>query len=181
VRPRTLLTVAAALAVAAVALPANAATAATELFPDATGDTASRSDIGWVEVTNSRQHDRLAVRVGLSRVLYGVTLTVWVDTRAKNPGPELRMVAYADSEWALYRVDRWGQRGTRTPLCGRVRYSKSTPHVAGWRTTRTCLDVRRGVRVAVRVKDTGHGADWAPAPRHFLDTVLADRPVARFP
>ncbi|HUW16716.1 MAG TPA: hypothetical protein VMW94_06530, partial [Actinomycetes bacterium] len=77
-RTRTLVTVAAALAVAAVLLPANGAAAATDLFPDATGDTASRSDIGWVEVTNSGQHDRFVVRVGLSRVVYGAPLTVWV-------------------------------------------------------------------------------------------------------
>ena len=176
-RTRTLVTVAAALAVAAVLLPANGAAAATDLFPDATGDTASRSDIGWVEVTNSGRHDRFVVRVGLSRVVYGAPLTVWVDLRAKNPGPELRMLAYADSEWALYRVHDWGERGTRIGTCGRVRYTKATPHVATWRTTRTCLGIRRGVSVAVRVRDAGHGVDWAPAPRQFLDRVRADRPV----
>jgi hypothetical protein len=87
------------------------------------------------------------------------------------------MVANADSEWALYRVDDWGQRGKRTALCGRVRYSKSTPSVASWRAPRTCLDIRRAVRVSVRVKDAGHGVDWSPAPREFLPGVRADEPV----
>jgi hypothetical protein len=176
-RSRTLLALGAAITFAAVAVPAGGAAAATQLFPDDTGDTASRSDIGWVEVGNNHRRDRFALRVGLSRVVYGASLTVWVDSRPRNAGPEFRMVAHADSEWQLYRVDRWGQRGAPTDTCGQVRYSKATPQLASWRTTRTCLDVRRGVRVAVRVRDAGHGVDWAPARRHFFDRVPVGRPL----
>lgn len=168
--PRTMTALVAAGVLAL--LPMSDASAATRTFPDAVGDSGASSDIRWVTVTNSAAKDRFAVRVGLDRVEYGVALNVYVDLERGNPGPELRMSAYADSEWALFRVQRWGQRGREIAGCGRVTYSKSTDSsIALWRATRTCLGVGPRVRVAVRLAEPGVGVDWAPARRTFFPAV----------
>lgn len=171
---KTRLLTAMAAVCALVLLPITPASAQVVRFDDAVGDTHARSDIKWVQVTNSRHRDLFKVRVRLDRVRYGVGLVVYVDRRLKNPGPELRMVAFADSEWQLHRVNKWGQRGRMIDTCGAVRYSKSTPRpIATWKASRSCLELRPRVRVAVKIADRGHGKDWAPDRRRFFPPVSA--------
>jgi len=115
------------------------------------------------------------VRIRLDKVVLGTAATVYVDRNRSNPGPELRMVAAPDSEWLLYRVDRWGQRGTSIHTCGRVGFSASSGPVVVWRASRTCLHINGGVRVAAKL--TGprkqDGVDWAPHRRTFYPRVSA--------
>jgi hypothetical protein len=145
---------------------------------DPTGDTTARSDIKWVEVLHSRSEDLFKVRTRLSEVLIGVKLVMYVDRNRGNPGPELRMVAYADSEWQLYRVNRWDDRGQQIVTCGKVRYTVgSEKPIASWSATRSCLRLDRSVRVAVKVDDDGYGNDWAPARRDFTPWVNAAAPA----
>jgi hypothetical protein len=168
--------VASATAAAVVALvPAGAAVASTSTYQDPSRDSTANSDIRSVTVTNSAADDQLVVRVRLDRVVLASSVTVYVDRARRNPGPELRMVAAPDSEWALYRVDRWGQRGKPITTCGRVRYSESAKPVALWRTSRTCLHLKGSVRVAVKLAGPGRagGTDWAPAARTFYPWVTA--------
>jgi hypothetical protein len=172
-RIRAPLLATAALTLAITLMPTTPASAEQVTFDDAVGDTNSRSDVRWVEVMHSNKRDRFQVRVRLDQVRYGVELVVYVDRRRGNPGPELRMVALADSEWALYRVVRWGQRGTRIDTCGRVSYSPAAGDVARWRSSRTCLDLGPQVRVAVKVRDDGYGVDWAPQKYRFFPAVSA--------
>lgn len=152
-------------------LPGQAANAATTTYLDPSGDTGARSDIRRVQVDNSRATDLFRVRVRVDRVILGTDVSVYVDLNRKNRGPELRMSAAPDSEWALSRVKGWKDRGKRIALCGKVRFSTDFKPVVVWRTTRTCVNLQGKARVAVKLRDKGHGTDWAPAPRRFYPGV----------
>lgn len=169
-RSRTLLAFTAAALL--TLLPTQSASAAIAVYHDPDGDTTSRSDLRWVNVRNVGSDNLFEVRVGVSQVVLGDLLVVYVDRDLKDPGPELRMNAYVDSEWTLARVNTWREQGTIVSHCGRVTYStSSTRPVAVWHATRRCLGIGKQVRVAAKVVDFGHGVDWAPAPRVFLDPV----------
>lgn len=148
---------------------APAAWAGTVTFDDEVGDTHSRSDIKRVVVEHLHSDDRLKVTTRLSKVVYGVELAIYIDSRRRNAGPEWKISAYADSEWALLRVGGWRDDGVNRETCGRVSYSKQTDHpVARATLPSSCLRLHRDVRVAVLIHDSGHGKDWAPAERTFL-------------
>ncbi|MEO8328923.1 MAG: hypothetical protein ABI586_02855 [Candidatus Nanopelagicales bacterium] len=151
------------------------AQAQVERFSDAVGDTQSRSDVRWVKIRHSKVDNRLHVRTKLDQVVTGVEWTVYLDSRRHNPGPEWAMTAYPDSEWVLNKVDKWDDKGTATDCAGSVHFSTSTKPVARWSNKRSCLDLNRYVRVSVRIHDTGHGIDWAPARRGYSQWVSAGR------
>lgn len=155
-------------------LPIGAANAAERRFDDPTGDTMGRSDIRWVQVSNSRTKNFLKVRVRLNRVVYGVEFATFVDTNRANPGPEWKMSGYADSEWGLARVRNWRDDGEERVCRGSARYSKGTDRpIAVWKSSRRCLGLHGKARVAVRLQDQGRGTDWAPAMKTFLPGVKA--------
>lgn len=163
-----------ALAVGFALAPSGAATAATSVFEDKVHETKSASDIRWVKVHNDRQDDRFRVVVKTDKIVLGSSLTIYVDRNLKNRGPELRMVAVPDSEWALYRVDKWGETGRELTTCGKVRMSSFTKRdVAIWRTSRSCLDLLGAVRVSAKMVDAKGHVDWAPQRRHFYPRVSA--------
>lgn len=164
---RAIVVVAAALTLTLVATPAALAGRVT--FNDEVGDTTSRSDIRRVVVEHVHTADRLRVATRLSEVVIGVELAVFIDSRPQNAGPEWKISAYPDSEWALLRVDSWRDDGMAGPTCGRVSYSLDTDRpVARVILPSSCLRLHRDVRVSVLVRDAGHGRDWAPHARHFL-------------
>lgn len=153
----------------ATAATAATAWAGTVSVTDPVGDTGSRSDIRRVTVEHVHTADRLRIITGLSRIVIGVELDVYLDTRRAHPGPEWKVAALPDSEWALLRVRDWRDAGTVGPVCGRVRYSTSSVHpVARVSLPSSCLDLHRDVKVSVLAVDPGHGRDWAPARRTFL-------------
>lgn len=163
-----------ATALVVVLLPAAPAVAAEHRFTDPVGETASRSDIRWVRVANSRDQNRIRVRVGMSRVVYGVEWTTYLNTKLSDPGPEWKMSGYADSEWVLYRVDSWRDDGRQRNCPGSASYSQSSARpIASWTSSRSCLGIRGKARVSVRLKDVGHGIDWAPTAREFFPGVRA--------
>jgi Co/Zn/Cd efflux system component len=165
---------AAAVTALTLVLPTPAAWSETTTFEDRPHATTSSTDVKWVEVSNDRADDAFKVKVRIDKIRLGSTLVVYVDRNLKNAGPELRMVAVPDSEWALYRVKRWGQRGTLVTTCGRVRMSSfEHDHRATWRATRTCLKIRGAVRVGVKMVDPKGRADWAPKRQTFFDRVTA--------
>jgi hypothetical protein len=164
----------AVLAASMTLLPTGAATAATSMFEDQVNETTSASDIHWVKLRNDRQADRFRVAVKADQIVLGSALTVFVDRNLRNRGPELRMVAVPDSEWALHRVDKWGERGRPLTTCGRVRMSaSSTREVAVWRASRDCLRLHGAVRVSAKMVDAKGRVDWAPQKRHFYPRVSA--------
>lgn len=160
---------AAAAAGALVLTVAPAAWAGTVSYDDDVGDTGSRSDIRRVVVEHVHTADRLTVTTRLTKVVYGAELAIFIDSRPRNAGPEWKISAYADSEWALMRVDGWRDDGMPGPTCGRVSYSMDTDHpVARATLPSSCIRLHRDVRVSVLVHDAGHGRDWAPDTRRFL-------------
>lgn len=167
--------VAAAVTVSALVVAVPGAWAATTKFADNPHATKSSTDVKWVEVTNDKADDEFKVKVRVDKIRLGSTLVVYVDRNLKNAGPELRMVAFPDSEWALYRVNKWGQRGKQIDTCGRVRMSSFTnDHRARWSATRTCLGIRGAVRVGVKMVDPKGRADWAPKREAFFGRVTAN-------
>lgn len=174
------ITLAAAVAAAALLVPTATAWAETTRFDDRPRPTKSSTDVRWVEVTNDHASDRFGVKVRVDKIRLGSTLVVYVDRNLHNPGPELRMVAVPDSEWALYRVNTWGQRGREMGTCGRVRMSSfDHEHRATWTAERTCLGIHGQVRVAVKMVDPQGRADWAPKRTTFFQPVAGSRMVAR--
>ena len=170
-KPTVLISVLTAGLFLTMAAPASAESATVR---DDVGDTNSRSDIRRMEITNSRVDNRLHIKVALSEIVLGAPLTVYVDRNLENAGPELRMVAYPDSEWMLFRVGKWDERGNAIGTCGRVSYSDSTRHpVATWEARRTCLHIPGAVRVAAKVVDPEGGRDWVPDRQTFSERVSA--------
>jgi hypothetical protein len=164
---RSMLAVAMTGVLSLVAAPA--AWAGTVSFDDEVGDTGSRSDITRVVVEHVHTADRLRVTTRLTKVVYGAELAIFIDSRPRNAGPEWKISAYADSEWALLRVDSWRDDGMPGPTCGRVSYSMDAdPPVARATFPSSCIRLHRDVRVSVLVHDAGHGRDWAPDTRRFL-------------
>lgn len=165
---------AAVVTASALVLSAPGALAATTKFADKPHATKSSTDVKWVEVTNDKADDVFKVRVRVDKIRLGSTLVVYVDRNLNNPGPELRMVAFPDSEWNLYRVNKWGQRGKQIDTCGRVRMSSFTnDHRARWSATRTCLGIQGAVRVGAKMVDPQGRADWAPQREAFFARVSA--------
>lgn len=175
---RRLVAIMAAATAALILSPLLPAAAATGTFIDERGETNARSDIRRYVVRHSRVDNRLSVRIKLSRVILGTELTVFLDSRHHNPGPEWAMTAYPDSEWVIKRVSGWDDNGETVSCSGSVKYTESTRPVARWRTHRKCLDLGRYVRVAIRVHDFGHGVDWAPRRRHFSQQRISAGPDA---
>ena len=127
-----------------------------------------------VKVRNDRETDRFRVAVKADRIVLGSSLTIYVDRNLRNRGPELRMMAVPDSEWALYRVDKWGERGREVTTCGRARMSASSAReVAVWRASRDCLHLHGAVRVSAKMIDVKGRVDWAPEKHHFYPRVSA--------
>ena len=159
---------------ASVAVPVGSALAATTTFHDPHTSAKASSDIRWVKVTNDRNTNDFKVKARVDKVRIGSTLVVYVDRNQGNNGPELRMVAAPDSEWALYRVHRWGERGKQIDTCGRVRLSAGAhDHRATWKASRSCLNIDGAVRVGVKMVDPDGDADWAPKARTFYPRVTA--------
>ncbi len=168
------LAIAVVVALGMVLTPTLTAWAATTTFLDQVRETKSSADVRWVKVENARSTDRFGVTVKVNQIRTASTLVVYVDRNLKNAGPELRMVAAPDSEWALYRVGTWGQRGKEITTCGRVRMSAfDREHKATWRASRECLAISGVVRVAVKMTDARGRVDWAPRKRTFFPRVSA--------
>lgn len=160
------------LAALAAATTVTTAWAGTVSVTDPAGDTGSRSDIRRVTVEHMHATDRLRIATKLTKVVLGVELDIYIDSRPQNAGPEWKILAYPDSEWVLRRVSGWNDHGVNKTTCGRVRYSVDTERpvaVAGL--PAGCLNLHRDVAVSVRIHDVGHGNDWAPSRRTFLPAV----------
>lgn len=166
-------------AVAAVAVMASLtvlqpAEADTRRFSDRAGDTSLPTDITTVRVSNGAELLEVAVRPG--RVKFGDSFSYWLDTRAKNPGPEYKVGVVPNSDaFGLLRVGAFGQRGTPVPCEGlRATADVFAPEWISISVPRSCLRDPGKVRVAVKARYTDGGTsvvDWAPAKRTFFGWV----------
>lgn len=102
----------------------------------------------------------------------GASTSIYLDTRAKRPGPEFALVAglQMGTDYQLVRVKEWKLVGE--PLTCRhefgVSWSKDLTRLV---VLRSCLGNPAKVRVSQRVTDLADGShpvrDWAPGRRQF--------------
>jgi hypothetical protein len=153
---------------------ASPAQADVRRFSDARGDTRSSVDILSVRVDNSTA-DRREVRVRIRHedLRLGHSITVYLDTRPADPGPEFAISGAAGSEYILNRTEGWKHMGRMVrPECGysmRIHEGTEATRVI---VRRGCIGKPGKVRVAVRAQRDGTQAvDWAASRRTFLDFV----------
>jgi hypothetical protein len=103
-------------------------------------------------------------------------ITLWFDTKRRNPGPQYRYRLFPNSEFTrLHRVDTWRDSGTPV-RCRRLggfadqNSDKPIRFAAGG----NCFGNPGKIRVAVRTKEERPGGtyfDWAPTRRAFFWAV----------
>jgi hypothetical protein len=155
------------------ALPAHANV---RQFTDARNDTKSSVDIWGVRVDNATADpDKVIVEVRQDDVTFEDSITIYLDTRQTDPGPEYRISGGTGSEFALFRLERWTDRGQLVPFgCGqRLRIHENTDRSRAV-FPRACIGKTGKVRVAV-LAERGYpvrSRDWAQARRTWLPWVL---------
>ncbi len=173
VRNRVLV-VAAAAVVASIA-PTVPAHADVRRFTDPRHDTSSTVDILAVRVDNSTTHrNKVIVTVRQANVRFGDSITIYVDTRAKDPGPEYAIAGTTASEYLMRHQERWSGYGKPIPFqCGyRLRIHQRTDATRAV-IPRHCLGDPGRVRVAVKAVrgQPPTSRDWAEARRSWLPWV----------
>lgn len=175
-----------ATALAAVLLAPGVASAEVRTTTDARGDHGGgpNGDIKRVRVNHADHQLRVRTRM-YDRVYDG--LSVRVDTRRADPGPELMFFANTSGFRAqeLYRVDRFADgwrpgRGSSPRRCHRATYHvrwRLDPQRVDVTVPRRCLRtggrVPRVVRVNVDVFEEFGDGDKAPGARRFGPRVPA--------
>lgn len=170
---------AAVLAGALVLLP-SAADAHARTFHD------QRNDTSWVDLTKIRvgYAKRLVVVIHYRQqpVDFRTAFDIWIDTKAKNAGPEYRYSFLPDSDASFFdHVPGWKKVGPDTGCYGvhgvRVRIpgdTASTTKPVRVSFPARCLGTPHRARVAIRTQNTDGAAasvDWAPKRRTFFGWV----------
>jgi hypothetical protein len=145
-------------------------------FIDARDDTPSSVDIWAVAVDNATAHPgKVVVRVRQDDVTFEDSITIYLDTRADDPGPEYAIAGATGSEYYLRRLERWGGPGRLVPYgCGDRLKIHETIDFSRAVLPRKCIGHPTKVRVAVEV-ERGYPVrtrDWAKARRTWLPWVL---------
>jgi hypothetical protein len=166
------LVVATAATLAATVTMTPAAQADTVVFADARGDAPRHIDLTTARVDNGDTRPQLVLmRIRIAgRWQLGDQVSVWFNRDRSNPGPELRLTAYVDSEYVLRRVETWNGPGRRASC---ERYSmKQFANNRGLRVriARDCLG-NRPARVAIRTMSENGRVDWFQQRRSFLPAV----------
>jgi hypothetical protein len=177
-RKNTIVRAATALATAAVATTLTltpAANANTAERVDARGDAPRHIDLTRAVIDNGdSRSDLVKLRIRVDGTLRtGDSVTVWFNRDPSNPGPELRLAGFVNSEYAMRRVNTWSGPG-RAVSCDLYKMKQfDNLHGVRVRIDRSCLG-DHPVRVAIRA---GSGAgdsrfDWFDSRRTFLPGVL---------
>lgn len=143
-------------------------------------------DTSWVDLT--KIHVSYAKRLTLvihhrqQPVDFRTGFDIWIDTDAKNRGPEYRYSFIPDSDASFFNhVDGWWKLGPDTGCYGvngvRVRIpgdTGSTTKPIRVSFPARCLGRPGRARVAIRTQNTGGAKasiDWAPKRRTFFGWV----------
>lgn len=177
-RKTRILKTATALATAAVATTLTltpAVNANTAERGDARGDAPRHIDLTRAVIDNGdSRSDLVKLRIRVAGTLRtGDSVTVWFNRDPSDPGPELRLKGFINSEYAMRRVHTWA--GSGQPVsCDLYKMKQfADRHGVRVRIDRSCLG-NLPVRVAIRA---GSGAgdsrfDWFDGRRTFLPGVL---------
>lgn len=154
-----------------VALPADANV---RRFTDSHRDSDSGVDIWSVRVDNSTAvRNEVRIRVKQDDVRFVGSVTIYIDTKPTNPGPEFALFGAAGSEYTFNHTKSWTETRGQVPFrCGyRMRINETTD-VTRAVLPRRCLGEPGAVRVAVHaVGGMDDGRDWAKARRTFFGFV----------
>jgi hypothetical protein len=143
-------------------------------FSDSRSDTASGIDIWSVRVDNStKDRSKVRVRIRQDDVTFGDSITVYLDTRPADPGPEFAMYGATASEYSLHHTEWWKKAGKMVPGdCGYRERIKAGKDITRVMIPRRCINKPGKIRVAVRTTRNDPAAtDWAAARRAFLGFV----------
>ena len=145
-------------------------------FTDARNDTKSSVDIWDVHVDNATADpEKIVVEVRQDDVTFEDSITVYLDTRETDPGPEYRISGGTGSEFALFSLERWSDPGQVVPFgCGqRLRIHELTDRSRAV-FPRSCIGTTGKVRVAVKAERGSpvRSRDWAQARRTWLPWVV---------
>jgi len=169
-----------ALATAGVlVLVPSAAQAQVRTFHD------QRDDTSWVDLTKIRVHyaKRLTLVIHYRHrpVDFRTGFDIWIDTKAKNPGPEYRYSFIPESDASFFNhVDGWTGLGRDTGCYGlhgvrvRVPGNGTTAKPVRVSFPGRCLGKPHHARVAIRSQNTdgtSSSIDWAPKRRTFYRWV----------
>lgn len=166
----------AALRTAAVSVAALAAAGA--MVAPANADTKTINDGGkhltTVSVTNGSRY--VTVKADAGTYQPGSAFTFWLDTDAKNAGPENKLAVVANSEgMPLQRVGSFTSKGSTVNCNGMSVYADAfTSKTVKIKIPRSCLKSPKQVRASVRGEFEAKGAnviDWAPGYRQFAGWV----------
>ncbi len=154
------LAVGALSAVLTVALGAAPAAAQTRTFPDRDGGVAT----AIVTVTVENGAEALKVTSKHKRLMYEDT--VWIDTRAADPGPEYRVSGLANSDaLSFQRVETFKTKVGKPWACSNAeaRSNNSAPGANSWiKIPQSCLRGPGQVRVQTMSESYKHVVDFAP-------------------
>ncbi|MGH3456087.1 MAG: hypothetical protein ACRDPQ_13480 [Nocardioidaceae bacterium] len=164
---------AAAIALATTVSMPPAANADTAVFADARGDAPGHIDLTRATIDNG---DALPAKV-LMRIRVRGTLdlgdhiAVFFNRNVANPGPELKLSSFVDSEFTLRRVNTWTGNGVPASCADFALKQFADNHGVRVRINRSCLD--GPARVAIRTRSDDGQVDWFQARRTFLPAVHA--------
>jgi len=170
---RRLLCQAMALALAYTAIAVVPAHADQERFFDGRRDLrAAGADLHQVVVRNERRLV-LTFRHQDLRAGYHASVTAYIDTTKRRPGPEFGIGGGigGGSDWQIFRVRRWRAVGNEPISCRtdlKVDYHND---ISQFVIARGCIDRAGRVRVSVVASDDDGDRDWAPRRHRFYSWV----------
>lgn len=173
-RVRTAAATAAVTVLAASAVIAGGAHGEVAVFNDS-GDVESSVDLLRIRLDNGEANPRqVRVRIVQEDLLIGDEVTVFLDTKRRDPGPEWKATGVPAAEWVLIRTEGWASTQPEVACApGSMRMHLDTD-VTRLVLPRSCLDDIQPskVRAAVRVvRDDPAARDWARKRRTFLPWV----------
>ena len=140
-------------------------------FTDPRNDTTSSVDIWSVKVNNSSRHrNKIIVVVQQDSVGPGDSITIYLNTRPRDRGPEFSLSAFVASEYGMNRVETWSGDGRFvSDRCGyQLKINEGTDRSRAV-IPRRCLGKPGEIRVAVKAERGFQvtSRDWAKAHRNL--------------
>lgn len=164
------------LALLSLAAPAHAEKYSVDDPADASG---SLTDIYGLSYNHGDEEVRFVITVADLRRKGSAGATLYLDTKPDNKGPEYALGTglFSGTDYALFRVDGFGDHGNGPKSCDyqlKLRYK--TDKVVGT-ISRDCLKNPETVAAVVKMVDTFDAShpihDWAPAKKQFGLAVAA--------
>lgn len=173
---RLLLAAGLTLGLVGLAAPAHAERYSVDDPADAAG---SLNDIYELTYVHGEKRVRFVITVDDLRPVASAGATIYLDTKAKDKGPEYALGTGLSSgtDYALVKVNGWEGAGSDPISCDyRLRLRYKTDKVVG-SIARKCLGNPTKVAAAVKMVDTFDAShpitDWAPAKKTFGLRVAA--------